>query len=1103
MHPIPSGPATPSSRLANTPRRLVAALATAILALAATATTPPTAQAQDAPAPSQYEALQWRHIGPEGNRFSAAAGISGDPHTYYVGAASGGIYKTTDGGVHWDAIFDDQPVQSIGALAVAPSDPNVVWAGTGEGKIRSHVSIGQGVYKSVDAGRTWRLMGLEQTGRIPRLVVHPADPDVAYVCAMGHAYGPQPERGVFRTTDGGETWAQVLFVDEDTGCSDIAMDPSNPRVLFAGTWQLEIHTWGRTSGGPGGGLHVSRDGGDTWRKLSGPDNGIGLPEKPVGKVAVAVAPSNPRRIYALLETGDGIPWEGRETEDGQLWRSEDGGHTWSLITRNRNAMGRPHYYSRVVVSPSDENEAYFLTASFNVSTDGGRTLDVVPRPQAPGGDHHDMWIDPASPDRMIVAHDQGLSISINRGKTWFRQRLTNAQMYHVTVDDAIPYNVLGNKQDEPTYRGPSNSRIMGQRRITGIPRGMWHHVGGGESGWATPDPTDPNIVWSSASGSGMVGGIVVRYEEERRQYRAVEVWPEQSRGAASGVRYRFIWDAPIHISPHDNNTVYVGSQHVHRTRNRGQSWEVISPDLTLNDQSRMGLSGGLTGDNIGVEYAGTVFGISESPVEPGLIWVGTNDGLVHLTRDGGTTWTDVTANVTGLPEWIAVRSIAASRHDPATAYIAADGHQVNIRDPHLYRTRDYGTSWEKITDGIPPSMLSYTKIVVEDPKRPGLIYAGTENAIYVSFDAGDRWQSLQQNLPAAPVSGVVVQERFNDLVVGTYGRGFWILDDLSPLQQASADVTASASHLFAPRDAYRFRPITPPSVPYSDPTEGRDPEYGASINYWLGAGASMAAGDEGAAMTDGAPRIEIVDEAGDVVRTLRGTSAPGVNRIHWNLRDEANEPVRLLTSPIYAEHIEVGEEGRPAPGSREISILMPPGRYTVRLHVGDQVHEQPLTVHKDPHSAGSEADIDAQVAFLREVREDLVAAGEAVHRVEAIRVQLATLARFAEDEAMADAISALEEKLVALQMEMVDLRLTGQGQDGVRFEAKLLQKIGYLTGGISVADFPPTDQEMEVKSRLQEMLREHQSALEELVEGDMAELNRMLRARGMLIVADG
>ncbi|MCE2422225.1 MAG: sialidase [Gemmatimonadetes bacterium] len=1067
-------------------RALVLALAALTLATVAAPAT-----AQQAPNPAVYTALQWRHIGPEGNRFSAAAGIPGDRHTYYVGAASGGIYKTTDGGVHWDAIFDGHPVQSIGSLGVAASDRNIVWAGTGEGKIRSHVSIGQGVYKSTDAGATWTLTGLEQTGRIPRLVIHPTDPDIVLVCALGHAYGPQPERGVFRTTDGGTTWERVLFVNEDTGCSDIAMDPSNPRVLFAGTWQLEIHTWGRTSGGPGGGLHVSRDGGDTWTKLNGPDNGIGLPEKPVGKVAVAIAPSNPNRVYAMLETGDGIPWEGRETEDGQLWRSEDGGRTWSLITRNRNAMGRPHYYSRVVVSPNDDDEAYFLTASFTVSTDGGRTLDVVPRAEAPGGDHHDMWIDPGDPDRMIVAHDQGLSISGNRGRAWFRQRLTNAQMYHVTVDNAVPYNVLGNKQDEPTYRGPSNSRIMGQRRITGIPRGMWHHVGGGESGWATPDPTDPNIVWSSASGSGMVGGIVVRYEEDRRQYRAVEVWPEQSRGAASGVRYRFIWDAPIHISPHDNNTVYVGSQHVHRTRNGGQSWEVISPDLTLNDQTRMGLSGGLTGDNIGVEYAGTVFGIAESPVEPGLIWAGTNDGLLQVTRDAGTTWTNVTGNIPGLPEWMGVRSIAPSRHDAGTAYVAIDGHQVNVRDPYAYRTRDYGETFEKITDGIPRSMLSYTKVIVEDPVRPGLLYVGTENAIYVSFNAGDSWQPLQNNLPAAPVSGMVVQEHFGDLVVGTYGRGFWIMDDLSPLRQLTAEAMASASHLFTPRDAYRFRPITPPSVPYSDPTEGTDPEYGASINYWL------------AEPAEEAPTIEIVDAGGEVVRTLRGTNNQGINRIHWSLRDEPNGPVRLLTSPMYAEHIAVGEEGRPAPGARQISILQPPGKYTVRLRAADSVHEQPLTVLKDPNSAGTEADIAAQVAFLREVRQDAVAAGEAVERVEALRVQLATIARFADDGELLEAVEVLRGRLVDLQMEMVDLRLTGQGQDGVRFEARLLQKIGYLTGAIAVADFPPTDQEMEVKGLLHEQLEAHLQALEQIMTGELEELNAMLRTRGMVVIAAG
>ena len=1082
----------PSHRLPIADRPRVALALVVALTLA-----PAPATAQQPPDPSAYTALQWRHIGPEGNRFSSAAGIIGDPHTYYVGAASGGIYKTTDGGVHWDAIFDGHPVQSIGSLGVAQADPNIVWAGTGEGKIRSHVSVGQGVYKSTDAGATWTLMGLEQTGRIPRLVIHPDNPDIVYICALGHSYGPQPERGVYRTTDGGATWEQVLFIDEDTGCSDIAMDPSNPRVLFAGTWQLEIHTWGRTSGGPGGGLHVSRDGGDTWTKLNGPDNGIGLPRKPVGKVAVAVATSNPDRVYAMLETGDGIPWEGRETEDGQLWRSEDGGRTWALITRNRNAMGRPHYYSRVVISPNDENEAYFLTASFTTSTDGGRTLDVTPRPQAPGGDHHDMWIDPTEPDRMIVAHDQGLSISINRGKTWFRQRLTNAQMYHVTVDNAIPYNVLGNKQDEPTYRGPSNSRIQGQRRITGIPRGMWHHVGGGESGWATPDPTDPNIVWSSASGSGMVGGIVVRYEEDRRQFRAVEVWPEQSRGAAEGVRYRFIWDAPIHISPHDNNTVYVGSQHVHRTRNGGQSWEVISPDLTLNDRSRMGLSGGLTGDNIGVEYAGTVFGIAESPVEEGLIWAGTNDGLLQVTRDGGDTWTNVTDNMPDLPEWMAVRSIAASRHDAGTAYVAIDGHQVNVRDPHVYRTRDYGSSFDKITNGIPPSMLSYTKVIAEDPKRPGLIYVGTENAIYVSFDAGDNWRPLQNNLPAAPVSGLVVQEHFGDLVVGTYGRGFWILDDLAPLQQLTPEVMASAAHLFAPRDAYRFRAITPPSVPYSDPTEGTDPEYGASINYWLGE-AAVAAAERGETES---PTVEIVDAAGEVVRTLAGTNNPGVNRIHWDLRDEPNGAIRLLTSPMYAEHIAVGDEGREAPGSRQISILLPPGRYTVRLNAAGQSMEQPLAVIKDPHSAGSEADIAAQVAFLRAVRADVVAAGEAVHRVEAIRVQLETMSRFADEDELAEAITTLQGQLVDLQSNMVDLRLTGQGQDGVRFEARLLQKLGYLTGAIAGADFPPTDQELEVKVLLHEQLQEHLEALDALVRDEVAALNEMLRARGMLIIA--
>ncbi|MFN0099302.1 MAG: VPS10 domain-containing protein [Gemmatimonadaceae bacterium] len=1043
-------------------------------------TLPVAAQTPAAPArfaADQWSALHWRNIGPEGNRFTSAAGVVGDPLTYFVGSASGGVWKTTDGGVNWRPTFDAHPVQSIGALAVARSDRNVVWAGTGEAHIRSHISLGQGIYKSTDGGESWTLMGLEKTARIARIVIHPTNPDVVLVCALGHAYGPQQERGVYRTTDGGANWTRVLFTDENAGCSDLAMDANNPRVLFAGMWQIEIRTWGRTSGGPGSGLFTSRDGGVTWTKL----RGNGLPTKPHGKVALGLSPSNSQRVYVMIETGDGVPWNGQETESGQLWRSEDGGQRWALVSRDRNVMGRAHYYSRMVVAPDDEDEAYFLTASFAKSIDGGRTLNVMQRAQAPGGDHHDMWIDPTNPDRQIVAHDQGLSISQNRGQTWFRQRLSNAQIYHVTVDNNIPYNVLGNKQDEPTYRGPSNSRLAGGQ----ILRGMWHAVGGGESGWATPDPVDPNIVWSTASGSGMVGGIVVRYEEDRRMFRTVEVWPDQSRGPASGVKYRFVWDAPLTISPHDHNTVYTGSQHVHRTSNGGQSWEVISPDLTLNDRSRMGSSGGLTGDNIGVEYAGVVYAITESPREKGTIWIGTNDGLVQLTRDDGRTWTNLTKNIPGLPVWGSVRSIVSSKYDAATAYLTVDFHQVNNRDPFVYRTNDYGRTWKAITNGLPRNNLSYAKVIHEDPKRRGLLYLGLENGIYVSFDAGDNWLPLQNDLPAAPVSGIQVQEHFNDLVISTYGRGFYILDDLAPLQQLTPEVSSSATHLFDPRAAYRFRFITAPSQSYDDPTRGEDPRYGAYLNYWLKAPAAQA------------PQLFIRDAAGKLVRTLTGTNTAGINRVVWDLRDEPSIAVRLRTSPMYAPYIAVSAAGREAPGVTQVSVLMPPGTYKVTLKVGDSEQTRDLVVRKDPNTGGTEGDIAEQTRIANAIREDLNRGAATVHRVEAVRVQLAALRPTVSDAEVLRAIVALEEKLVATEMELVDLRQTGQGQDGVRWEAKLLAKLGYLAGGLTNNDFRATDQQVEVQTLLSAQLRTQLTAIESLLGGDLNALNAMLRQKGI------
>ncbi|MGH7710238.1 MAG: WD40/YVTN/BNR-like repeat-containing protein, partial [Gemmatimonadaceae bacterium] len=932
------------------------------------------AAAQPAVASDLLRALRYRHVGPVGNRVTSVVSIPGDANTYYVGAASGGVWKTTDAGTNWAPIFDGFPVQSIGALGVAPTDPNVIWAGTGEAFIRSHISLGDGIYKSTDAGASWMKMGLDSTGRIGRVIVHPQNADVVYVCALGHAYGPQPDRGVFRTMDGGRRWEKVLFVNDSTGCGDLAIDPNNPRILFAGMWQIEIHSWGRESGGTGSGLYVTRDGGATWTRLTG----RGLPAKPVGKIALAVARTNSNRVYALIETGDGYPWRGQETERGKLWRSDDGGQNWRLISYDRNLGGRTHYYFRFAVSPSNDLEAYFLTAGYAVSTDGGENAAMQGGASSPGGDNHDMWIDPTNANRMAVANDGGVSISVNRGRTWERFQLPIAQMYHVEADNAIPYNVMGNRQDGPSSRGPSNSKYGGFGGGGGIPRGDWHAVGGGESGWATPDPQDPNIVWSSASGSGSVGGIVVRYDERTRQFRNVEVWPVAVNGTpAADIKYRFVWTFPLHISPHDRNKLYVGSQHVHQTTDGGQSWQVISPDLTTNDKSRQGFSGGLTGDNIGVEYFSVLFAIRESRVKAGLIWTGSNDGKVHVTQDGGKTWSDVSANIPGLPPLGTISNIEPSRYDANTAYLTMDGHQVNERRTWVYKTTDLGKTWKKITNGVPQGPLSYAHVVIEDPVRRGLLYLGTENGLYASFDDGERWQSLQSNLPAAPVYWLTVQEHFNDLIVSTYGRGFWIMDDLTPLQQLTSDVAAKNVHLFTPRAAYRFQTITTPMAFGHDQTVGQNPPYGAAINYWL---KTPPSGDVTVTILDGNSRE---------VRRLSATKVAGLNRVQWDLRGEPTRQVRLRTSPMYAPEITLGPEGwRPAPNAGQVSILMPPGTYTVRLTAGGETQTQQLVVRKDPNSAASEEEIRQQVAALNGIRDNVNEVADMVNEIELIRGQL-------------------------------------------------------------------------------------------------------------------
>ena len=1076
------------------------------------------ARAQQAQvSPDVYNEMKFRYIGPVGNRSTAVAGIPGNPNVYYVGAASGGIFKSTDGGIHWDPIFDDQPVSSIGSLAVAASDPNIVWAGTGESFIRSHISVGSGIYKSLDAGKTWKLMGLEKTGRIANVVIDPHNPDVVLACVLGHAYGPQPERGVFRTTDGGKSWEKTLFVDENTGCSDMGMDPNNSRLLFAGMWQVEIHTYGRKSGGPGSGLFKSTDGGLTWKRLEG----HGLPHSPIGRIAVRVAPKDANRVYALMETGDGAPMDGKPTQSGQLWRSDDGGENWQLVNSDRQIRGRTHYYTREEVSPDNENEVYFFTSAFSRTLDGGHTLTAMP--SVPGGDNHEMWIDPSNGDRMAVVNDGGVSISVNRGHTWDRIQLPIAQIYHVTVDDQIPYFVYGNKQDGPSYRGPSNSLQFGGFGGAQISRSVWHPVAGSESGFATPDPVDNNIIWSTGTGSGSVGGSVARFDEKNRQAREVEVWPDSTVGATAGeVKYRFNWEFPVTISPHDHNKVYVGSQFVHVTTDGGNSWQVISPDLTRNDKNRMGISGGLTPDNIGVEYAGTVFAVAESPKEAGVIWAGTNDGYVQITRDGGKNWTNVTNNIPNLPEWGTVSNIEASRYDAGTAYISVDFHQMNNRDPFAYKTSDYGKTWTQITNGIPHSMLSYAHCIREDPVRKGQLYLGTENGLYISFDDGKNWQPLQSGLPHAPVYWIAVQERFHDLALATYGRGFWILDDITPLEQVTREVLASSAHLFAPRDAYRFRPVAQPASVSYDPTAGHNPPYGAPINFYL----KSKLGEKERV------KLTISDASGKTVREIEcrgateeraprpsgpggpsrgdedgegGSSCevkPGINRVWWNLRSEPSTQMKLRTSPMYAPDVKLGPEGwRTASGAGRIDLLVPPGTYTVTLTAGEQRLTQKLNVLKDPHSGGTESDIQTQTQFLSGLRDQLNALAASVNQIESVRAQLETLGKqLGTDDtgkAIRKAADDLAEKLIAAEGKVLQLKATGRGQDDVRWPTRLAGKISYLADETESSDFPPTTQQVAVGEELKKQADQFQQEYQQLIAKDVAAFNAMLREKNI------
>tara|TARA_Y100000816_G_scaffold133301_1_gene94173 strand:- start:25891 stop:29079 length:3189 start_codon:yes stop_codon:yes gene_type:complete len=1024
--------------------------------------------------------MKFRHVGPVGNRLTCVAGVANEPMIYYVGAASGGVWKTKDGGLNWFPIFDSQEVHSIGAVAVAPSNPMVVYVGTGESSIRSNVSIGDGVYKSEDGGETWKHIGLKNSGRISRIIVHPNDPNKIYVGALGHAYSPQRERGVFVSHDGGNSWNQTLFVDTNTGISDMVMDTDNPKVLFAGAWHLELKTWQRISGGPGSGIFKSTDGGMIWNKLKG----NGLPSKDVGKIALAMTPAAPDRLYALIETGDGVPYKGEETESGELWRSENNGKTFKLINSNRDLGGRQAYYTRTTASPDNPNEVYFMSNSFFSSIDGGLSLENRPRESSPNWDHHEMWIDPNNGDRMAVAGDGGIAISQNRGKTWHRTFLPIAQLYHVTTDNNIPYNVLTNRQDGPSMKGPSRTRSANWFGPGMIQSGMWRTIGGGESGFATADPKDPDIIWSSASGYGPLGGIVTRYNENTNQFRQLEVWPELSAGShASLLKYRFQWTFPLLISPHDNKTIYVTSQYVHRTTNDGQTWEVISPDLSLNDKNMQGFSGGLTGDNIAVEYANVIYAFDESPVKKGLFWAGTNDGLVHISQDGGETWTNVTKNIPNLPKLGVVRNIEASKWDEGKAYLTIEFHQIGNFEPYVYKTENYGKSWKKITEGIDDSNLSYTRCIKEDPVREGLLYLGTENKLYVSFNDGENWQELMSNLPHTPMYWIDIQEHFNDLVIGTYGRGIWILDDISPLQQLNNDISKKGVHLFDIKPSYRFQSVTSTLQMFPEASTGQDPPSGASINYWLDDSKDI--------------KIVITNTKGDTVRTIRDKGKKGINRVWWNYMGEKSDPIVMRTKPLYADWVSIGDNRtRKLPSN--VSIMQPPGTYSVSIEFDGNISEKEMIVMKDPHSEGSLEDISLQNNLMHKIYDDLNTTARYVNSIESVRRQLLDLKSILlstnKGVDLIDEVNNLESKFLEIEKKLLQLQTTGKGQDAVRYQKMIGEKLTYLAENVQISDFRPADSYYDVYELLHNRLEEVGVAYETLVSNDLEEFIKKMNS---------
>ncbi len=1005
--------------------------------------------------PNTFSQLKFRFIGPDGNRAIAVVGEPGNPNVSYLGAASGGIWKTEDRGVNWKPVFDEMDDSSIGALAIAPSNHHQVWAGTGETFIiRPAHAVGNGIYKSSDAGKTWTHMGLKKSFRISRVIVHPTDTNTVYVGVLGHTHGPQQEKGVYKTTDGGKTWNRILFVNEFTGVSDMAIDSKNPNIVYAAMWQAEIKTWNLKSGGPGSGIYRSKDAGKTWEPLrNGLESG---PNHPVGKSSVDVAYSNPNVLYALIED-----------KEPRLYRSDNGGDSWKLMQQDHSMAQRAAYYTRVRVSTQDENRVYTVNVSMKMSKDGGKSWSNELGPWDAGGDNHDMWFDPTDANRILVAHDGCLNMSFNYGKSWENINLPIAQMYNISVDNRVPYYVYGNRQDAWSYRGPS--RYLGDGSI---PLGVWHGVGGCESGDAKVDPFDNNIVWSQCYD----GGLDV-FDLTTRQMRDVRVWPEAGYGfAPADLKYRWHWNFPVVLSKHSRGKVWTGSQYVHETTNAGQSWKVISLDLTTNDKSHQMSSGGMAGDNLMTFDGSALFSMAESPVQEGILWTGSNDGLVHVTSDGGKSWFKASDFMPELPKWGTIRNIEPSHFDANTCYVSVDAHQVGDFGTYVYKTTDLGKNWQRLNVDLPASNSNFVHQVKEDPEKKGFLWLGTDNALYFSPDDGENWIRYKHGLPASPVFGIAIQPHFNDLVIGTYGRGVFILDDITPLREFSTEIENSSAHLFTPGTAYRFQKIDGIKSKESF-SEGKNPPYGVSIDYYL-----KEAGSDSV-------YISILNEKGSVINQLAQKGEEGINRIWWNLRHSDYTFPKLRTKPRGKDWVKLDEDGTRNMFIYDLDIgpgmaptLVPPGQYTVVMKTNGKEFKKTLQVQKDPNTRSSLADIDKQYSFGLGIYQ---AVNKCLSLIDEMEKDRAALLAKAKDPKAARVAKPLEDKIYNLEGRIFDVHLTGARQDIFRNPAGILERLLAIAkeGQTASADFPPTDQQQEVFSLLKNRLEEVDRSYNQLKQG--------------------